>query len=150
MTDTFQAAGSISQQLFQNLAGRIGLLANHPGDSILEASDLVITIGYDAVEYEPSICNKGRNRRIIHIYVLNADTDNAYNPAVELIGDIAATLSALTPLISHLSPEFAIRKLLNDIADERKALTVYPRRGTAFRFTPCDWLPSSSRSSRPT
>lgn len=32
---TFQAAGSISQQLFRNFAGRVGLLANQPADRIL-------------------------------------------------------------------------------------------------------------------
>lgn len=121
---TFQAAGSIPQQLFQNFAGRVGLLANQPADKILDASDLVITIGYDAVEYDPPIWNKGRKRPIVHIDVLRADIDNAYNPAVELVGNIAATLRLLTPLISHAGPDAQIRQHLNCIAEERKNLAV--------------------------
>jgi acetolactate synthase-1/2/3 large subunit len=118
----FQAAGSIPLQLFQNFGGRVGLLANQPADKILEAADLVVTIGYDAVEYDPPIWNKGRERPIVHIDALRADIDNAYNPAVELIGDIAATLRLLTPLISHFGPDAEVQQLLNGIVEERKGL----------------------------
>jgi acetolactate synthase-1/2/3 large subunit len=121
---TFQAAGAIPQQLFQAFAGRVGLLANQPADRILEASDLVITIGYGSVEYEPSIWNKGKKRPIVHIDVLRADIDNAYNPAVELIGDIASTLRLLTPLMSHDGPDMEILQFLNSIAEERQQLAV--------------------------
>src|ERR1700759_3915625 len=48
---TFQAAGAVSADLFQNFAGRIGQLDNSPGDELLAAADVVITVGYDPVEY---------------------------------------------------------------------------------------------------
>ena len=121
---TFQAAGSIWQQLFRNFAGRVGLLANQPADRILEASDLVVTIGFNAVEYDPPVWNKGGKRPIVHIDVLPADIDNAYNPAVELVGDIAATLRLLAALISHAGPDADIQQLMNSIAEERKELAV--------------------------
>jgi acetolactate synthase-1/2/3 large subunit len=66
--------------------------------------------------------NKGRERPIVHIDAVRADIDNAYNPTVELIGDIAATLRLLTPLISHFGPDAEIRQLLNSIVEERKQL----------------------------
>jgi acetolactate synthase-1/2/3 large subunit len=91
---TFQAAGSVPLQLFHNFGGRVGLLANQPADMILKAADLVVTVGYDAVEYDPPIWNKGRQRPVVHIDALRADIDNAYNPAVELIGDIAASAAS--------------------------------------------------------
>jgi acetolactate synthase-1/2/3 large subunit len=119
---TFQAAGAISLQLFQNFGGRVGLLANQPADKILEAADLVVTIGYDAVEYDPPIWNKGGKRPIVHIDVLRSDIDNSYNPVVELIGDIAATLRLLTTLVSHSGPNAEIQRLLNSIVEERKEL----------------------------
>jgi acetolactate synthase I/II/III large subunit len=119
---TFQAAGSVPLQLFQNFGGRVGLVANQPADKILDAADLVVTIGYDAVEYDPPIWNKGRRRPIVHIDALRADIDNAYNPAIELVGDIAATLRLLTPLISHFGPDKEIQLLLNNIGEERKEL----------------------------
>ena len=120
---TFQAAGSVPLNLFRNFGGRVGLLANQPGDKILHTADLVVTIGFDPVEYDPAIWNKGRRRPIIHIDAVRAVIDNSYNPAVELIGDVAATVLSLLPLISKCCPESEIRHLLDGIALEREQLT---------------------------
>src|SRR3984885_3285224 len=50
---TFQAAGAVAAHLFENFGGRVGQLANQPGDRLLDSADLIITIGYDPVEYPP-------------------------------------------------------------------------------------------------
>ncbi len=97
---TFQAAGSVSSDLFNRFAGRVGQLDNTPGDELLAAADVIITIGYDPVEYDPSIWNHRRVAKIIHLDSVRADVDNFYSPAVEILGDIALTLSALEPLVS--------------------------------------------------
>jgi len=119
---TFQAAGTVSMQLFSNFGGRVGQTNNQPADEILAAGDLIITIGYDPVEYWPSIWNKGNKRPIVHLDALPADIDNSYSPSVELIGDIAATLQLLTPQISHSTPEPSIKRLLEKIAQDREEL----------------------------
>ena len=69
---TFQAAGAISRQLVPYYAGRVGQIANQPADEVLESADLVLTIGYDAVEYWSSLWNKGRDRTIVHVDVVGA------------------------------------------------------------------------------
>jgi acetolactate synthase I/II/III large subunit len=119
---TFQAAGAISKDLFPYYGGRVGQIANQPADSLLESADVVITIGYDAVEYWPSIWNAGRERAIVHIDVAPANIDNDYSPAVELIGCIEETLNALSPLLhrSELAPTSA--ELLHLIAQDRERL----------------------------
>src|ERR1700741_340861 len=117
---TFQAAGAVSANLFSNFGGRVGQLNNQPADKILAAGDLVITIGYDPVEFWPSIWNKGNKRTIVHLDLLPADIDKSYSPAVELIGDIAATIRLLTPLISHSAPDAVIKELLDKIAEARQ------------------------------
>ena len=119
---TFQAAGAVSMNLFSNFGGRVGQMNNQPADEILAAGDLVITIGYDPVEYWPSIWNKGNKRPIVHLDVLPADIDNSYSPSVELIGDIAATLRLLTPQVSHSTPEPSILRLLEKISADREEL----------------------------
>jgi acetolactate synthase-1/2/3 large subunit len=121
---TFQAAGAVSRPLFEYFAGRVGLVANQPADELLRTADLLITVGYDPVEYEPEVWNKGQKRPIVHIDVLPADLDNAYAPAVELLGDISATLALLTPLVSHsgLAPE--MRRLLVKIEEAREDLAL--------------------------
>jgi acetolactate synthase I/II/III large subunit len=119
---TFQAAGAVSTDLFSNFGGRVGQINNQPADEILAGSDLVITVGYDPVEYWPSIWNKGKKRPIVHLDVLPADIDNSYNPSVELVGDIASTLVLLTPLVSRSALEPSVKRLLERIANDREEL----------------------------
>src|SRR5579862_6762278 len=57
---TFQAAGTVSSDLFRSFAGRVGQLDNTPGEEVLASEDVIITIGYDPVEYDPSIWNQKR------------------------------------------------------------------------------------------
>jgi acetolactate synthase-1/2/3 large subunit len=99
---TFQAAGTVSSDLFQSFAGRVGQLDNAPGDELLAASDVIITVGYDPVEYDPSIWNRRRNAKIIHIDSTRADIDNFYSPVVEVLGDIAASLRELETLVGSV------------------------------------------------
>jgi acetolactate synthase I/II/III large subunit len=130
---TFQAAGAISMNLFSNFGGRVGQINNQPADELLAASDLVISIGYDPVEYWPSIWNKGNKRPIVHLDVLPADIDNSYSPSIELVGDIAATLQLMTPMLSHSTPEPSIKRLLEHIAEDREELA---RSSAALNGTP--------------
>jgi acetolactate synthase-1/2/3 large subunit len=130
---TFQAAGAISTNLFSSFGGRVGQINNQPADAILAAGDLVITIGYDPVEYWPSIWNKTNKRPIVHLDALPADIDNSYSPSVELIGDIAATLHLLIPQISHSTPEPSILRLLEKISADREELA---RLSAALNGTP--------------
>jgi acetolactate synthase-1/2/3 large subunit len=120
---TFQAAGAVGAHLFDNFGGRVGQLANQPADRLLAAADLVITIGYDPIEYPPSDWNRGRAHRIIHIDVLTADIDNCYEPTVELTGDIVQTLEDLTPLVRREAQSALSSSLLKQIVAERRALT---------------------------
>jgi acetolactate synthase I/II/III large subunit len=119
---TFQSAGAVGALLFDNFGGRVGQLANQPADRLLDSADLVITIGYDPVEYWPSEWNAKTRRKIIHIDVLPADLDNCYQPYVELTGDIAQTLDALTPRIGRLGKSALSASMLDAIAAERNRL----------------------------
>ena len=119
---TFQAAGAVSRNLFENFAGRVGLVANQPADELLRTADLLISIGYDPVEYEPEVWNKAQKRPIVHIDVLPADLDNSYAPTVELVGNIASTLTSLTRLVSRSTLDPEVRWLLAKIAEDREYL----------------------------
>jgi acetolactate synthase I/II/III large subunit len=119
---TFQAAGAVSQQHFPYFGGRVGQIANQPADALLESGDVIITIGYDAVEYWPSLWNKGNDRPIIHIDASPAHIENHYFPAVELIGNIEETLTELTPLLRRPQLANQSAELLQLIAQDRKRL----------------------------
>jgi acetolactate synthase I/II/III large subunit len=120
---TFQAAGAVGALLFDNFGGRVGQLANQPADRLLDAADLVVTIGYDPVEYWPPEWNANTKRKIIHIDVLPADLDNCYQPYVELTGDIAQTLRALTPQINRSTKSALSASMLAAIVADREHLT---------------------------
>lgn len=116
---TFQSAGAVGAHLFETFGGRVGQLPNQPADRLLQAADLVVTIGYDPVEYPPAEWNSGSRRTIIHIDVLPADLDNAYRPQVELTGDIAQTLEALNPRLQRVERSEQAATILQEIKGER-------------------------------
>lgn len=61
----------------------------------IDEADLVITLGYDVVEYPPSVWNEGKDKTILHIDFVPAEPDEYYSPAHEVIGDISNTLKSL-------------------------------------------------------
>ena len=94
---TFQGPGAwVAPDQF---AGRVGLFRNQPADHLLDAADCVITVGFDAIEFDPSLWNTGNGRPLVVVDVLPPDQDQAFLPSAELIGGIDASLSALAPLI---------------------------------------------------
>jgi len=119
---TFQSAGALSAHLFENFGGRVGQLANQPADELLDSADLVITVGYDPIEYPPSEWNRTNPRKLIHVDVLPADLDNCYRPCVELQGNIAATLNQLTSLVKRAHRSALSDKLLRQIMSHREEL----------------------------
>ena len=116
---TFQAAGTVSADLFKKFAGRVGQLDNTPGDELLATADVIVTVGYDPVEYDPSIWNHSRSAKIIHVDSIRADVDNFYSPAVEALGDIAASLKALADLVTPLILAPDVERFLSTLASKR-------------------------------
>ena len=119
---TFQAAGAVSQESFPYYGGRVGQIANQPADALLDSADVVITIGYDAIEYWPEHWNKGKEREIIHIDATPAKIENDYSPAVELIGSSEETLPALSALLTRSTLADSSADLLSLIARDRDHL----------------------------
>jgi acetolactate synthase I/II/III large subunit len=118
---TYQGAGVVPREHFHRFGGRVGLFRTQPADRILDAADLVITVGYDPIEFEPGLWNRGKKRNLVHIDVLAADIDNNYRPQVELIGNIGATVAALIDHVNAGGPA-ASAELLREVAIERNAL----------------------------
>jgi acetolactate synthase-1/2/3 large subunit len=116
---TFQAAGAVSADLFQNFAGRIGQLDNSPGDELLAAADVIVTIGYDPVEYDPSFWNHLRTAKLIHIDSNRADIDNFYLPAVEVLGNVGASLTALLDLVGPVDLAPDVRQFFATLSSKR-------------------------------
>ncbi len=61
----------------------------------LDQADLVLAVGYDIVEYPPSVWNAERDKAILHIDFNLAETGDHYSPELEVVGDISYSLWAL-------------------------------------------------------
>lgn len=93
---TFQGAGAwLSVKSGAIYGGRIGLFRNQPADKLLDGADAVLTIGFDPIEYDPSIWNQGNKRPLVCVDSIPADQYGSYMPRAELTGDIGASLALL-------------------------------------------------------
>lgn len=116
--ETYQGAGTLSRELEDQYFGRIGLFRNQPGDLLLEQADVVLTIGYDPIEYDPKFWNVNGDRAIIHLDEIQADIDHAYQPELELLGDIAATVKQ----IEHDAVTFDMGSREQEVLSELKQM----------------------------
>lgn len=98
VTATFMGSGAIpaDDEYFISTAGL------QSKDYIMcgfDRADLIITVGYDPVEFSPRYWNSNGRKDVIHINFTPSDIDATYS-AFELVGDIRITLSMLTERIS--------------------------------------------------
>ncbi|MFT8328986.1 MAG: acetolactate synthase AlsS [Oenococcus oeni] len=122
VVETFQGAGVIDRSLVeQSFFGRVGLFANQTGDQLLKASDLVIALGYDAVEYEPRVWNKNNKLPIATIDSIHAQIDAHYNPKIQLVGDMPATINLLAKQLNNYSLSKESNSLLNKYREQLKS-----------------------------
>jgi acetolactate synthase-1/2/3 large subunit len=73
-------------------------LARH---ALLADADLVITVGYDVVEWAPALWNPDGSKEIVHVDSTPAEIDRHYLPAVEVVGEIGAALTELAALCAN-------------------------------------------------
>lgn len=118
--NTYQAAGVLSRELLDCFVGRVGLFKNQPGDTLLESADLVVTVGFSAVEYDPEVWNVHKGKKIIHIDYSPADIHSTYVPSLEILGDIASNLHEiknLLPMRAHVNELSKVQKLQDQLKD---------------------------------
>jgi acetolactate synthase-1/2/3 large subunit len=119
VVSTFQGAGVVPQVLLDQFFGRVGLFKNQPGDQLLDQADLVLTIGYEPIEYDPELWNKvASTKKIIHLSCDPAEVHLTYPPSLELVGDIAASLDLLTPLSNKVAYPATQNPLLQKLQKE--------------------------------
>ncbi|MBI5391321.1 acetolactate synthase large subunit [Candidatus Woesearchaeota archaeon] len=62
---------------------------------LIDTCDVIITVGYSPLEHPPSVWNKERKKKILHIDFTPAEPEMYYDPCSQVIGDIAASLDML-------------------------------------------------------
>lgn len=113
---TFMAKGCVDMDAPYCLY-TIGLGAKDIPSCAVDAADLIITVGYDMVEYHPKAWNSSDDKDIIHIDFLPAEIDEHYMPEIEVVGDLAHALWMLNERIDaeggisfDLSQQAAVRR----------------------------------------
>jgi acetolactate synthase-1/2/3 large subunit len=102
VVSTFMAKGCVDRHAPTCLY-TVGLQARDVVACAIDAADLVITVGYDMVEYHPRLWNPRADQRILHLDFLPAEVDHHYRVEVEVVGDLAHALWMLNERWAALS-----------------------------------------------
>ena len=124
VVNTFMGKGAVSMN-DKHCLYTMGLGSGDYNNLAFDDADLVISCGYDLVEYSPSAWNRKNQaaKKIIHIDFWEAEVDKDYQPDVEVVGDLADALWQLNEAINvkfeGKLPLFDVKKRL----DLRETLT---------------------------
>ena len=122
VVNTFMGKGAVPMD-DEHCLFTMGLGSGDYNNLAFDNSDLIISCGYDLVEYPPAGWNRTNKdkKKIIHMDFWEAEVDRDYLPAVEIVGDLADGLWQLNEAINERFdpnlPLFDIkeRKKLRDI-----------------------------------
>jgi acetolactate synthase I/II/III large subunit len=126
---TFMGKGALSDDDPLSLYA-IGLPSGETAAKAFELADLVLAIGYDFVEYAPSIWNPHNDKTIVHADSTNAEIDMNYQPSIQLVGHIGETLTILTGRVKPRPTNFAksVRESVVAETSDRSTDDAYPMR----------------------
>lgn len=91
---TFMAKGAVSDSDPLSLY-TLGFRARDYSAIVMEQADVVLTVGYDFVEYAPCLWNPRRDKQIVHLDVSPAEVDEHYIVNVGVLGDLRLSLDLL-------------------------------------------------------
>ncbi|KTD22103.1 acetolactate synthase [Legionella lansingensis] len=126
---TFMAKGVVSSHN-PLVIGTIGFMRHDYTNFGFDEADVVITVGYDLVEYSPKSWNPKGDKKIIHIHGSVAEVDTNYVLAVGIEGSITAALDALAKEIKpreHLASHTrSLRKMTEKEISEHEQDESFP------------------------
>ena len=101
VVNTFMGKGAVPMD-DDHCLFTMGLGSGDYNNLAFDDADLVISCGYDLVEYSPSAWNRTQkeNKKIIHIDFWPAEVDRDYPADVEVVGDLADALWQLNEAVN--------------------------------------------------
>src|SRR5215217_5908572 len=134
VAETFMGKGLLRADS-QKALGSVGLQSGDYEMAGFGEADVVLAIGYDLVEHSPEHWNPKRDKKIICIDSVPAETDANFIPEVELVGDIYNVLTRLGEECRHVPHQGGSAKLREVVlgrfeqAKEDDSFPVQPPRG---------------------
>ncbi|WP_156687545.1 acetolactate synthase large subunit [Mycobacterium sp. Marseille-P9652] len=117
VANTFHGKGVMPDD-HPNSIGTLGFMRHDYVNFGFDNADVVIAVGYELQEFDPVRINPQADKRIIHIHRFPAEVDAHYSVDVGIIGDISASLDALTDSLAghayEASPEVPGSGLLSE------------------------------------
>src|ERR1700739_300899 len=99
VANTFHGKGVMPDD-HPNSIGTLGFLSQHYVNCGCDNAAVVIAVGYELQEFDPVRINPQADKKIIHIHRFPAEVDMHYSVDVGIIGDISASLDALTDALA--------------------------------------------------
>lgn len=94
----------------------------------LADADVVVAVGYDFVEWAPALWNPKRDKTVAHVDSTAAELDGHYQPVVEVVGEIGASLRALAGLCRARPPRLRAGAVDDLAAAQDASFPVKPQR----------------------
>jgi acetolactate synthase-1/2/3 large subunit len=98
--------------------GAVGFMRHDYVNFGFDRADVIVAVGYELQEFDPVRVNPRGDTRIIHIHRFPAEVDAHYSVDVGIIGDISASLDALTEALDDhaftANPDIPGSGLLHD------------------------------------
>src|ERR1700757_28673 len=99
VANTFPGKGVMPDE-HPNSIGTLGFMRHDYVNFGFDHADVIIAVGYELQEFDPVRINPQGDKKIIHIHRFPAEVDMHYSVDVGIIGDIAASLDALTDALA--------------------------------------------------
>ncbi|MBW8244774.1 acetolactate synthase large subunit [Muricauda oceani] len=91
----------------------------------IKKADLIINVGHDTIEKPPFFMQPEDNRKVIHLNFFPAEIDEVYFPQLNVIGDIAHSVSQLTEKLKPMANSWNMDFFLQIKANVKERLTTY-------------------------
>ena len=98
---TTQMGKGVVDENHELCLGCAALSSNDFVHCAIEKADLIINIGHDIIEKPPFFMkNSQEAQKVIHINFFASEVDDTYFPQLDIVGDIASSVTLLTELIT--------------------------------------------------
>lgn len=95
VANTFHGKGVMPDD-HPNTIGTLGFMRHDYVNFGFDNADVIIAVGYELQEFDPVRINPNSDKKVIHVHRFPAEVDLHYSVDVGIIGDISASLDALT------------------------------------------------------
>jgi acetolactate synthase I/II/III large subunit len=99
VANTFHGKGVMPDD-HPNTIGTLGFMRHDYVNFGFDNADVIIAVGYELQEFDPVRINPNSDKKVIHIHRFPAEVDLHYSVDVGIIGDISASLDALTEALA--------------------------------------------------